>query len=55
MPTCCARCGRNCCGAIIAFDEAQFQLFVALGQPPTRAMADAGLSHVGEGDQEASR
>jgi outer membrane protein TolC len=27
-------------GAIIAFDESQFRLFVALGQPPTLAVAD---------------
>ncbi len=31
--------------AIIAFDEAQFQLFVALGQPPTLAVADDSPGH----------
>jgi outer membrane protein TolC len=31
--------------AILAFDEAQFQLFVALGQPPTLAMADEDGGH----------
>jgi outer membrane protein TolC len=31
--------------AIVAFDEAQFQLFVALGQPPTLAVAGDGGEH----------
>jgi outer membrane protein TolC len=31
---------RELLGAIIGFDESQFRLFVALGQPPTLAVAD---------------